>query len=237
MQGTSAAGADGDQFIYFYNSNSRTGEYISWNDFEGIIDLSTSLRAMGHGTLEGNLSVGVTGQSGDRIRAKSFGGDVDAFRVDLDGETYTPVLHITGGADLSESFEVRSSDAAPIEPGTVVCIDPERTGELRVCESAYDAAVAGVVSGAGGVATGMLMGQAGTLADGDHPIALSGRVYVRADASQQPIAPGDLLTTSGRPGRAMRASDPARRSGATLGKAMSALDAGEGLVLVLVNLL
>jgi hypothetical protein len=50
------------------------------------------------------------------------------------------------------------------------------------------------------------------------------------------IRPGDLLTTSDHAGLAMRAGDPARANGAILGKAMSSLDAGTGLVLVLVNL-
>ena len=35
------------------------------------------------------------------------------------------------------------------------------------------------ISGAGGVNTGMTMGQPGTLANGEHPIALSGRVCGR----------------------------------------------------------
>ena len=48
--------------------------------------------------------------------------------------------------------------------------------------------------------------------------------------------PGDLLTTAELEGHAMRATDPERCHGAVIGKAMSALDADTGLVLVLVNL-
>jgi hypothetical protein len=93
-----------------------------------------------------------------------------------------------------------------------------------------------VISGAGGVQPGMIMGQEGSVADGEHPVALTGRVYVRCDASAEPIRPGDLLTTSDVPGHAMRAADRERAAGAILGKAMSALDQGRGLVLVLVSL-
>jgi hypothetical protein len=50
------------------------------------------------------------------------------------------------------------------------------------------------------------------------------------------IEPGDLLTTSNIPGHAMKAADQARWPGAVIGKAMSSLNEGEGLVLVLVNL-
>jgi hypothetical protein len=96
--------------------------------------------------------------------------------------------------------------------------------------------VAGVISGAGGVKTGMLMSQQGTVADGELPVALIGRVYVWADASTGSIEPGDLLTTSGRPGHAMKVSDHGRATGAVLGKAMTGLEEGRGLVLTLVAL-
>ena len=67
-------------------------------------------------------------------------------------------------------------------------------------------------------------------------MALTGRVYVRATAANGAIEPGDLLTTSDLPGQAMKVTDYSRAQGAVLGKAMSALPAGEGLVLVLVTL-
>jgi hypothetical protein len=74
------------------------------------------------------------------------------------------------------------------------------------------------------------------LLDGGRNVALSGRVYVQADTSNGAIKPGDLLTTSSIPGRAMRVSDHLRAQGAILGKAMSALNEGQGMVLVLVTL-
>jgi hypothetical protein len=154
----------------------------------------------------------------------------------------TSVLQITGGADLSEQFDVRDSLnsqlPAPnlIQPGMVVCIDPENPGQLVVSTKPYDRTVAGIVSGAGGVNPGMLMGHHGTVADGKHPVALTGRVYCLAETSTGSIRPGDLLTTSTRPGHAMRVADPSRAQGAILGKAMSSLQKDEGLVLVLVSL-
>jgi hypothetical protein len=45
-----------------------------------------------------------------------------------------------------------------------------------------------------------------------------------------------MLTTSSNPGHAMKASDHAKAAGAILGKAMTALDKGQGMVLVLVTL-
>lgn len=149
-----------------------------------------------------------------------------------DGRARCDVLEIAGGSDLSEGFEVSGA----VEPGQVVVIDAANPGQLKPSAMAYDKKVAGVVSGAGGIRTGMIMGQEGSIAHGKHPVALTGRVYVWCDAAAGPIEPGDLLTTSAVPGHAMRAADASRAHGATIGKAMTGLSSGRGLVLVLVNL-
>jgi hypothetical protein len=151
------------------------------------------------------------------------------------GRLITPVLEITGGSDLSEQFDIGNTSALT-EPGMVVSIDPENPGQLTLSGKAYDRRVAGVISGAGGVNTGMVMGQRGTVADGELPVALVGRVYVWADASGGPIEPGDLLTTSDRPGHAMKVTDHGQATGAILGKAMTGLSEGQGLILTLVTL-
>ncbi len=156
-------------------------------------------------------------------------------KLDVAGRTRTQILEITGGSDLSEQFEIKG-EQLKVEPGMVVCIDPASCGNLVVSQKAYDRTVAGIVSGAGGVKPGMLMGQKGTMADGEHPVALTGRAYCRADASNGAITPGDLLTTSDVPGHAMKVTDYDRAQGAILGKAMSSLNDGRGLVLVLVTL-
>ncbi|MBE7472481.1 MAG: hypothetical protein DPW09_22660 [Anaerolineae bacterium] len=157
--------------------------------------------------------------------------------LDVNGQTTTHVLQITGGADLAEQFDIQDHETnlAPT-PGMVVCIDPARPGELVICDQLYDRTVAGIISGAGGVKPGMVMSQASSEADGEYPISLIGRVYVLADASSAPIHPGDLLTTSAMPGHAMKVTDHEQAQGAILGKAMSSLEEGRGLVLVLVSL-
>ena len=158
------------------------------------------------------------------------------FRVSNNGFTTVQVLEITGGADLSEQFDVGTHRDVQPEPGMVVCIDAQNPGELIVCDNAYDRTVAGVISGAGDIQPGMLMGQDGSAADGQYPVALTGRVYVWADAGEGVIHPGDLLTTSAVPGFAARVDDHAEAQGAILGKAMTALDSEQGLVLMLVTL-
>jgi hypothetical protein len=137
------------------------------------------------------------------------------------------------GADVAEKFP--STDEA-VEPGTVMEIDPDNAGQLRICREAYSSRVAGVVSGAGDLPAGAVLGN--LEGNEDAPaIALSGRVWVRCDARTAAIVPGDLLTTASTSGHAMKAVDRDRSHGAIIGKAMTALaEGGTGLVLVLVNL-
>ena len=164
--------------------------------------------------------------------------------LEIDGNLLVSVkaLQITGGADFAENFDVRASNdltgknATEIQPGMVVAIDPINPGKLSLSRRAYDRRVAGIISGAGDVKPGMMMRQEGTLADGKYPVALSGRVNVWADATRGAIRPGDLLTTSATPGHAMKANNAAKAQGAIIGKAMTGLKAGKGMVLVLVTL-
>jgi hypothetical protein len=148
------------------------------------------------------------------------------------------ILRITGGADLAEPFAMSDNT---LRPGSVVVIDEEHEGELRLSSTPYDRRVAGVISGAGGVHPALMLTQAVSPASGagldtSQNVALSGRVYVLADASGGSTAPGDLLTTSSTHGRCMKASDYERARGAILGKAMSSLSEGRGLILALVTL-
>ncbi|RMF74718.1 MAG: hypothetical protein D6744_14220 [Planctomycetota bacterium] len=74
------------------------------------------------------------------------------------------------------------------------------------------------------------------LSDGKHPIALTGRVWTLCDADANgAITPGDRLTTSSTPGHAMRVTNDDLAPGAVIGKAMTSLKSGKGLVLVLVQ--
>ncbi|MBK9188213.1 MAG: hypothetical protein IPM33_04580 [Phycisphaerales bacterium] len=151
-----------------------------------------------------------------------------------DGVAAVRALEILGGADLAEPFDI-SGDPLP---GMVVAIDPNSPGQLRIAHTPYDTAVAGIISGANGLSPGMVMrDDTSTLANGSHPVAMTGRVWCYVDATHAEIRPGDRLTTSATPGHAMRVLDEARSPGTVIGKAMTPLAKGErGLVLVLVNL-
>lgn len=141
------------------------------------------------------------------------------------------VLEIAG-ADLAEKFPTTDTP----EPGMVVEIDPDQPGHLRKASSAYSKRVAGVVAGANGLSKGIVLGNLEG-SENHIPVAVSGRVWVYADASERPIEPGDFLTTAHRPGYAMAVADPVKAQGAIIGKAMTRLEYGKtGMVLVLVSL-
>lgn len=152
------------------------------------------------------------------------------------GRIITDELQIRGGSDLAEHFDVTMPNNNKPVAGMLVSIDPNNPGQLMLTSVAYDQKVAGVISGANGVETGLVMGQEGSIADGDWPIALTGRVYVKADAQRDAILPGDLLTSSNLAGHVMKASNIEKRSGAIVGKAMTPLASGQGFVLILVSL-
>jgi hypothetical protein len=139
---------------------------------------------------------------------------------------------------MAEPFAFSDQD---VVPGSVVVIDNEHPGQLRLSSAPYDKRVAGVISGAGGIHPALMLTRAestgtGGASDTNQNVALSGRVYVLADASGGAIKPGDLLTTSNTSGHCMRAADYERARGSILGKAMSSLPEGKGLVLALVTL-
>lgn len=161
-----------------------------------------------------------------------IGTDVPLAKLDVRGTTRTCILTIVGGCDLAEPFPLKDEQIAK---GSVVVIDEDHPGRLMQSEQAYDKRVAGIISGANGVNPGITLQQEGTFDQGQN-VALSGRVYVQADASFGAIKPGDMLTTSNTPGHAMKVGNHAKAQGAILGKAMSALKEGKGMVLVLVTL-
>lgn len=232
----------------------------------GHIDANGAIRVDGANTNTGTTGGGVLrfggGGSGEVIASKrSAGGNqygIDFFaghvarvsitnagdvgigttlpsaKLDVQGRTKTKSLEITGGADVAEPIDI----SGPVMPGMVVAIDPEIAGRFRIADEPLDRKVAGILSGANGLAAGMVLRAEGQAhADGKALLALSGRVWCWCDAMNGPIVPGDLLTSSATPGHAMRVKDDAAAPrGSIIGKAMTALPEGKGLVLVLVNL-
>jgi hypothetical protein len=237
---TNAIGVKGHSF----NNDGVVGE-TGASTKAGVFGNST----VGNGVAGFSSGAGKSGVFGFTGEAATYGGSfsnshangiaLKAFgKTDLDGPLVVhgtatvEVLTITGGADLAEPFAMSHEN---VEPGSVVIIDDENPGKLRLSHDSYDRKVAGIVSGADGIRPGISMIQEDMLEAGEN-VALSGRVYVKANNSAGNIQPGDLLTTSAIPGEAMKASDHDRAQGAILGKAMTSLSEKSGKVLVLVTL-
>jgi len=172
-----------------------------------------------------------TAAHGGIIRASQGNGDVGNAPIHYEASSHTfnskvsvPILEITGG-DLAEARH--GAGGAALLPGTVVVFDETEQGKVRPTDKPYDKKVAGVISGAGKYFAGVCLLQE-ELARGAAPVAQVGTVEVWCVG---PVEVGDLLTTSAVPGHAMAITDPLRGIGCTIGKAVTALKAGErGLV-------
>ncbi|MHC4888170.1 MAG: hypothetical protein ACYTEO_01750 [Planctomycetota bacterium] len=215
---------DGDETVRLVAAESSTsGAELLLRDVDGTSTIELDADFLGDG---GYIAL----RKADGTQTITLDADFNG-----DGRIITEELQITGGSDLSEQFDIKGAKNG-VKPGMLVSIDPKRPGKLLISKSAYDSKVAGIISGAGGIKPGMMMGQKDSAADGVYPVALTGRVYCWADASTGAIQPGDLLTTSSIPGHAMKVSDHTRALGAIIGKAMTSLEKGKGMVLVLVSL-
>lgn len=226
---------DGSKTIELDANTNEGGEIILFNENEvKRIEMVAKEGPVNNGAQI--LLWGSDGVSGSQSDAAI---QLDADYGDGDSRIITDELEIRGGSDLAEHFDIVTAktdvEIGVPQPGMIVSIDPNSTGKLILTSESYDKKVAGIISGAHGVKPGMLMGQDGTIADGDYPIALTGRVYVKASHEGGEIKPGDLLTSSSDLGIAMKVEDFEKGQGAIIGKAMTKIDE-DGYVLVLVNL-
>jgi len=194
--------------------------YAPFANVKGLKSTATSGDASGKFV----IGVNVAGTVTDKVTVDSTG------------------MSLTGDLVVSGNVAAKYQDVAEwvpatvhMEPGTVVILNREHENEVMPSARAYDTAVAGVVSAQPGV----ILGVAG---DSKAQIATTGRVKVHVDANRGPIAIGDLLVTSDKPGTAMK-SQPVdlggiaiHRPGTVIGKALQPLAQGEGEILVLLSL-
>ncbi|MBI5557356.1 MAG: hypothetical protein HY885_06925 [Deltaproteobacteria bacterium] len=204
-----------------YGQNGNTGGYGAYGYSYGTGGTGVYARA------SASDGTGLYAYGGSSGYAAHFRGKIKI----TDRSTDATVMELGAGLDYAEGFDV--SEKVEVAPGTVLVIDADHPGKLRICNTPYDTKVAGIVAGANGIGSGVRLG-----ADQfDNDVALAGRVFCNVDASRAAIKTGDLLTTSGLPGYAMKAQDHDRARGAILGKAMQNLEQGEkGQILVLVTL-
>lgn len=173
---------------------------------------------------QGDIHVGGNGANGGIILRDYLGNDT----IRLDGKEGDIILE---NADCAEEFDVREDCDA--EPGSVMVLNDDH--KLKLCDTAYDKKVVGVVSGAKGYKPGIILDRQSSKLQ-RKPIALLGKVFCKVAATYHPIEVGDLLTTSQTPGYAMAAHDPNKAFGAVIGKALASMKTGLGSIPILVNL-
>lgn len=184
---------------------------------------TTRLRVDGKGTSTFGGAVSVAGN----IEAA---GTITATTIRAENISGTKVL----GAVYQDLAEWVPSES-DLQPGTVVVLHRGRTNAVTAATRAYDTTVAGVVS----EQPGIILGEGSPTKE---MIATTGRVKVRVDASTHPIAIGDLLVSSDKPGTAMKsipveiAGIAMHRPGTLIGKALEPLAGGEGEILVLLSM-
>jgi len=151
------------------------------------------------------------------------------FRITKEGRIYADGSYygenfVTGYADVAETVKI----SEPVEPGDLLSINPDLPGHYRKSQRPYSDLAAGVVSTNPGM----------ELTDGSDgknaKLALVGTVPVKATAENGLINPGDLLTTSSKPGYAMVCKDRKKCAGAIVGKALGTLVKDEGRIRILI---
>ncbi|MBD3282062.1 MAG: hypothetical protein GF387_00395, partial [Candidatus Portnoybacteria bacterium] len=141
--------------------------------------------------------------------------------VDKDGKLHAGNEY----PDLAEFMPLASSSETTFEPGDVITareptqqeIDREITTEPFIgikATASYDQNVLGIISYPDVPALGDKLG------DNYLPVALAGRVPVKVSSENGKIEVGDYLTTSTKPGVAMKATEP----GSVIGKALESYD-------------
>jgi len=131
------------------------------------------------------------------------------------------------GSDLAELYYTNESD---LVPGMVVSLDKNFSAGVVKAAKPYDTNTIGVVS----TQPGLVIGEARERSMRTVPIALAGRIPVKVTNENGDIHAGDYLTSSSKPGYAMKAT----RSGPIIGQALEdavMFDDHTGVVLMFVK--
>lgn len=206
------------------NSVLNFGNYTSTNALSGNIQFARS------GTDAGTC---VSGNVEGLIFKNDAGTQIGHFCADSSGLEAFGLIWNATSTDLAENYSDADNN---LEPGDVVVFDERKLAPkaTKKSGSAYSSFLMGIVS----TDPGFLMSDVAE-ADGatdlvnPKPIALAGRVPTKVSSENGPIKIGDHLTSSSKPGVAMKAS----QAGPIIGMALEDYDgAGVAKILVFVNL-
>lgn len=174
------------------------------------------------------LKLGDPGPGHNYIIAFS-GGRVD-FLVEKGGKVWSRVGY-TSAPDFAELLPT-DGDPEVYEPGDVLVISAESDRAVALSSTPYSTAVIGVYSTNPGFVGSSH--QTPARREDEIPVAIMGIVPCKVSAENGAIHRGDLLTTSGTPGHAMKATEGS--VGTILGKALGDAEVGTGVIDVLLTL-
>jgi hypothetical protein len=215
----------------YVGSSGGSGVYVNSAGGDGMSVYSANFNGVGVYTA-GDDGVHVYGPVGGVYYGSGKKGDED-FAVLNSGEVRSKVGFAAPANDFAVTMPVEG-DKASYEPGDVLVVSASGSGAAERASVAYSPAVVGVYAAAPAFVGGRTV--TGDGQSGGVPIAILGVVSCKVSAENGPIRPGDLLVTSSTPGHAMRADRESAQPGTILGKALESLDAGTGLIQVLVTL-
>ena len=197
-----------------YDSRSS---YLSFytNDSSGALNERMRINSLG------NVGIGTTTpteaklviNAGAGMALKAYGNGI-----------FTGTLQTQTGSDFAEEFATTKD----LETGTVVVMDDNGYKTVRPCNQSYDKTVVGIVSNNPSIIAGRVNSKHKAI------IAMMGVVKVKVSDVNGEISKGDLLTTSGIYGYAMKSENS--KPGTIIGKALENLDGKTGEINVLVNL-
>jgi len=205
------------------------GPYAYWLQVRtwGSVADPLSLNPLG-----GNVGIGTISPT----RKLHIAGDVQ-----IDGNLYfgsssqpqsAAFTGVVCGGDYAESVDV-AGKRNQYEPGDVLVIAADESGDVAKSSDAYSTAVIGIYSTKPGTVGRR---QATPQSANEVPMAMIGIVPTKVSAENGAIHRGDLLVTSSKAGYAMKGTDRARLTGAVVGKAMGRLDSGVGVIEAAVTL-
>ena len=140
---------------------------------------------------------------------------------------------VLNGGDYAEAVDL-SEPAQNYAPGDLIIADSKSSGRFRKSDEPYSRLVSGVYATKPGA-----LGRRQSLDESsvsEIPMAMVGIVPTKVTTDNGSIQVGDLLVSSSIPGVAMKGTDMSKMLGAVVGKALSNLKSGTGVIEVLVTL-
>jgi hypothetical protein len=252
--GTSSAvgtWTNGSQIVEFVPISSGNGVVSSYT---GSLLLQTGGRANRMViTSAGNVGVGTVAPGADLATLPSppqsgttifqVNGDIALAQTTPGGHIYfsdgsvqaTAWNGTAPGGDYAEAVDVIGS-RQQYEPGDVMVIDPASPDKFLKSQEPYSTMVAGIYSTKPGLTGRRQKSTDAASREAEVPMAMMGIVPTKVTAENGAIKPGDLMVASSTAGYAMKGTDRERLMGAVIGKAMGHLNAGTGVIEVLVSL-